>query len=299
MKARRKQEIQVGITLLVAAGVLLWGVTWLKEFSIASKNRIWHVRFPQTGGLGESDEIQVNGIRKGAVERMRLLGDYVLVDLALADDIVLTRDSRVSIRNVGLMGEKVIAVDLKTTGGAYSPRDTIVGIYEKGMGEVMAELGDVTGSLSGLAGQLQAVTSAMNKDGDLAATMRNIRQMSEELNQLVRANRRALDETLVNFAAASRTARALTTDREAQLRRTLDSFESTATKLDRFAGRLDSLRSSVQNVTTKIDRGDGSLGKLVNDDRLYVEARQSVESLKQLIQDVKANPKKYLKLEVF
>lgn len=299
MKARRKQEIQVGFTVLVAAAVMLWGVTWLKEFSLASKNRVWHVRFEQTGGLGVSDEVQVNGIRKGAVDKMKLVGDYVLVDLALAEDVMLTRDSKVAIRNVGLMGEKVISVDLEITGEAYTPRDTIVGVYEKGMGEVMTELGDVTGSVSVLARQLEAVTGALNKEGDLVATMRNVRQLSEELNQTVKVNRRALEQTLDNLAATSRTTKALTTDREAELKRTLDNFSSAAAKLDHFAGRLDSLRAAVQSVTGKIDRGEGSLGKLVNDDRLYTEARASVESLKALIQDVKANPKKYLKLEVF
>ena len=299
MKARRKQEIQVGITLLVAAGVLLWGVTWLKEFSLASKTRVWHVRFPQTGGLGESDEVQVNGIRKGSVQKMRLMGDWVLVDLALDDDITLTRDSQVAIRNVGLMGEKVIGVDIKMTGGAWTKNDTIPGVYEKGMGEVMAELGNITGTAQALTDQLQAITASLNKNGDLAGSMRNVREMSEELKLTVRSNRRLLEETLANFAAASKTTKSLTADREAQLKKTMDDFSSTAAKLDRFAGRLDSLRASVQNVTSKIDRGEGSLGKLVNDDKLYTEARASVESLKALINDVKANPKKYLKLEVF
>lgn len=299
MKSRRRQEIQVGITVLVAAAVLLWGVTWLKEFSLASRNRVWHVRFEQTGGLGVSDEVQVNGIRKGAVDRMRLVGDFVLVDLALADDVMLTRDSQVSIRNVGLMGEKVIAVDLRTTGGAYSTSDTIVGVYEKGVPEVMASLGDAVGTIQELTRQLEAVASAMNRTGDLAGTMRNVREITEELNRTVKANRKSFEQTLDNFAAASRTARTLTADREAQLKKTIDHFASTAEKLDRFTGRLDSLRASMQTVTGRIERGEGSLGKLVNDDQLYVEAKASVASLKALIQDVKANPKKYLKLEVF
>ena len=121
----RRTEIQVGITVLVALGILLWGVTWLKEFSINRRIKVWHVMFAQTGGLGASDEVQVNGIRKGSVQGMRLVGDEVVVDLALASDVALTRDSRVAIRNVGLMGEKVIAVDLKTTGGDYATADTI------------------------------------------------------------------------------------------------------------------------------------------------------------------------------
>jgi ABC-type transporter Mla subunit MlaD len=63
----RTREIQVGITVLVALGITLWGVTWLKQFSLARKVRLWHVTFPQTGGLSTSDEVQVNGLRKGSV----------------------------------------------------------------------------------------------------------------------------------------------------------------------------------------------------------------------------------------
>ena len=54
-------EIQVGVTVLVALAILLLGVTWLKEFSLARKVRVWTVAFPQTGGLSSSDEVQVNG----------------------------------------------------------------------------------------------------------------------------------------------------------------------------------------------------------------------------------------------
>lgn len=295
----RRTEIKVGVTVLVALAVLLWGVTWLKEFSIQRKVRVWMVRFPQTGGLGASDEVQVNGIRKGAVESMKLVGDYVLVNLALASDVVLTRDSHVSIRNVGLMGEKVIAVDLRQSGQPYATRDTIEGIYEKGIPEVMAAMGDAVGTVEALTRQLQTVADAMNKNGDFAGVMKNVRTTSEELKLAVAENRKALRSTLENFQAASKTAKALTTDREAELRKSLESFASAAEKMDRLATRVDSLRATIQSVTTKVDKGQGTLGKLVNDDKVYEEARGAVTELKALIADIKANPKKYLTVKIF
>ena len=63
--------------------------------------------------------------------------------------------------------------------------------------------------------------------------------------------------------------------------------------------RLDSLRGVLQNVTSKVDRGDGTLGKLVNDPRLYDDAKESVAALKTLIEDIRKNPKKYINLRVF
>ena len=136
----RKTEIQVGLTVLVALALLLWGVTWLKEFSLARRVKIWHVAFTQAGGLGKSDEVLVNGLRKGEVREIELSGDHVVVDIALASEIGLTDQSRVAIRNVGLMGEKQIAVDFKPGGlGLYHIHGggMVVGDRFTGIGTVL------------------------------------------------------------------------------------------------------------------------------------------------------------------
>lgn len=295
----RRTEIQVGATVLVALAITLWGVTWLKELSLTQKLRVWQVTFPQTGGLSSSDEVQVNGLRKGSVSDVKLVGDHVLVHLALASEITLTSDSRVAIRNVGMMGEKVIAVDLRASGVPYSERDTIPGVYEKGIPEVVANMGNTVEAVSDLAVQLKNIASAMERAGSLDRTLDNFRNTSEQLKLAVSENRAMLNETVSNLHAASRTAKSLTTDREAQLRHTLDSFERSAVSMERLTVRLDSLRASLQNVAGKVDRGDGTLGKLINDPRLYDDAKLTVAQLKQLIDDIKKNPKKYINLRVF
>ena len=295
----RSREIQVGATVLVALGMTLWGVTWLKELSLAKKVRVWHVTFPQTGGLSSSDEVQVNGLRKGSVSNVALVRDHVVVDLALASDIELTSECRVSIRNIGLMGEKVIAVDLSTNGVAYTPRDTIAGLYEKGIPEVMATMGTTIDAVTELAVQLKNIANTMQGNGSLDRTLANFRNTSEELKLAVSENRAMLKETMTNLNAASRTAKSLTTDREGQFKRTLDSFERSAVGMERLTTRLDSLRSVLQAVSSRVDRGDGTLGKLVNDPKLYDDTKETVAQLKALIEDIKKNPKKYINLKVF
>lgn len=295
----RKNEIQVGLTVLVALAVLIFGVIWLKDYSLHRDERVWHVRFEQTGGLAASDEVQVNGLRKGSVKSMKLEGDHVIVDLALSKEITLTRDSQVIIRNVGLMGEKVIAVDLETTGGAYGPNDIIPGYFEKGVPEVMAGLGTAVEDVSAITSQLRAMTGTIDQNSDFGATLRNFRETSESLRLSVQENRSALRSAVGDFAAASKTARGLTTDREAQLRRTLDNFSEAAENMNRMAVRLDSLRASIHAISSRVENGQGTLGKLVNDDRVYRDLNSSIQSLKALIEDIKANPKKYLKVSLF
>ena len=295
----RKTEIQVGVTVLAALGILLWGVTWLKEFSLARQVKIWHVSFSQAGGLGKSDEVQVNGIRKGQVNDIRLDGDHVVVDLGLASDITLTEDSRVAIRNVGLMGEKQIAVDLRPTGRAYATKDTIPGIYEAGMGEVMAGLGGSIDVLNRLITQLDHVASMMSEKGEFGQMLKNFRDTSAQLKAAVSENRSALKSTMTNFAASAQTMKSLTTDKESELRATIDHLSDASKNMDMLSQRLDSLRVSMQSAARKIDKGDGTLGKLVNDEHLYDEMNQSVKSLRALLEDIKANPKKYLTVRIF
>jgi phospholipid/cholesterol/gamma-HCH transport system substrate-binding protein len=295
----RQMQIRVGLTVVVGILILIVSVSSLSNFAKAQMMRVWHVRFDQAGGLGGGDEVLVNGLRKGAVRGLHLDGDHVVVDLALSNEIELTRDSRVAIRNVGLMGEKVIAVDLRTTGGAWSTRDTIPGEFEKGMSEVMAEVGRTVDSVEGLARQLKALSDAMEKRGGFNETLDNFRKTSEQLRLAVEENRTAFHATLENLASASKTAKSLTVDREAQIKESIDHFASAARNLDALSMRLDSLRTSVQSVANKLDRGQGSLGHLVNDDKLYADLNSSVKSLKALIEDVKANPKKYFKFSVF
>ncbi len=295
----RRVEIQVGLTVLVALVVLLWGVTWLKQLSLQNKVTVWHVRFPQTGGLGRSDEVRVNGIRKGEVRSIALVGDHVAVDLALASDVRLTTDSQIAIRNIGLMGEKVIAVDLAATGAPVAPRDTVQGLYELGVPEVVASMGGVFASVERAAVELDRVVSTLQRDGKLEQAVANLHDATAELRDAVRENRKPLREAVSDAAAAARTARTLTAERGPQVQRLLDSAERTAAHLEQLSSRLDTLRVRTQSVADKLDHGDGTAAKLVNDRAVYDETRAALKELRELIADIKAHPKKYIHVSVF
>ena len=295
----RRAEIQVGLTVLVGIGVLLWGIAFLSAWTKSSGQREWHVMFDQAGGLAEGNEVQVNGIRSGTVKDLVLQGNHVLVTLSLDKSIDLTRGSRIAVRGIGLMGDRVVAIDYRTFGGSYAPGDTILGIYEKGLPEVMAELGGATGGITAISVQLDSIAVAMAKDGGMATTVQNLRRTTEALHMMVSENRATLNSTLANFAATSQTARNLTSAREAQLRKVMDDFSASADNLNRLTMRLDSLRASIQVTASRLEHGDGTIGKLLSDDQLYTGLNKSVRDLQALINDVKAQPKQYFKFSVF
>lgn len=296
---KRTTEIQVGLTVIAAMAVLIWGVTWLREFKVGKQVRLWHVTFPQTGGLGPSDEVQVNGIRKGSVATIDLAGDHVLVQLALEKDIVLTSDCRVSIRNVGLMGEKVIAVDLRDSGERYTDRDTIEGVFEPGMGEFMASAGPSFDAMNRVIVSLDRLAARLDREGEVDKTIANLRQTSDELLKLTKENRAIVNETLRNARDVSKSARALTTEREAQIRQTIDGLERSTRNFERITARMDSVMTVAKQIADKANRGDGTAAMLLNDRKLYEDTRTTIQSLKELVEDMKKNPKKYVNLSIF
>ena len=85
----------------------------------------------------------------------------------------------------------------------------------------------------------------------------------------------------------------------AQIERTLDTMERSVANIERLTARLDSLRAETQALVAKVDHGDGSLGKLINDRQLYDDVRASVTSLNLLIEDIKKPPRKYINLSIF
>jgi len=296
--SERGLEFKVGLTVLTAIVLAIVAIVWLKEISIAQKKRTYVVTFPSTGGLASSDQVQVNGIRKGQVKDMQLAGDHVVVRLDLAHDVVLTRSSVVAIRDVGLMGEKVIAIDLRD-GPAYDVRDTIPGEYQQGLAEVMGQLGSSVNAITDVAENLKQLTASLAQGGALQATLEDFRATSHELRGLVADNRVTLTHAMNDLAASSASAKSLTVDKQAQVRTAIDHFAATAARMDSLSSRLDSLRQSMQGVATRLNSGDGTLGKLVGDDKLYDDMHRSVASLQALIDDVKKNPKKYVKFSIF
>lgn len=295
----RMAEFKVGITVILAVIVLLGSIIWLKSVSLHESKRVWTVTFPSTGGLATSDEVQVNGMRKGQVKAMKLDGDHVVVDLELASDVKLTRDSQVIIRSVGLMGEKVIAVELRTSGAVYAPHDTIPGVYEPDLGEVMGKAGTTIEALNQLSVELRDLATSLNRDGKLRQAIDDFATTSSDLKHVVADNRARLDATLSDVASTAHTAKSLTTDRQEQLKKTIDDFSEAADKMVAMSGRLDSLLVETRSMANRVNAGEGTLGRLMHDEKLYEDLNSSVLSLKALIEDVKKNPKKYFKFSVF
>jgi phospholipid/cholesterol/gamma-HCH transport system substrate-binding protein len=298
--ATRNTEILVGLTVLLALAGVIWSVTALREVRIAERTQRWTARFRDVGGLAEEDPITVHGVKKGAVKDIRLGYNEVLVDFILAKDLPITVDTEVYVRNVGLMGEKFIAIENIGAGAALvAGRDTIDGIYESGIPEVISQMGTALIALERLSSSVDRVLTLAEEKNTVRTTLSNMESASGELRRALADNRGDLRDAVAHLRSAAEASRRIAESSEPRVAGTLDDMRGASARVDAMAGRMDSLAVVLGRVAEKLDRGPGTASRLVNDGQLYDETQATLRELRALVHELRTNPRKYFKVSVF
>ena len=298
--ATRNTEILVGVTVLLALAGVIWSVTALREVRLAESTQRWIARFPDVGGLAEEDPVTVHGVKKGAVKKIELGDNEVLVEFILAKDIPLTLDSEVYVRNVGLMGEKFIAIENVGAGARLvARRDTIEGIYESGIPEVISQMGTALISLERLSSSVDRVLTLAEDKNTVRTTLSNMEAGSAAFRRSMTDSREDLRSAIASLRGAAEASRRIAETSEPRVAGALDDVRAASARVDVMAARMDSLALVLTRVADKLDSGSGTAAKLVNDKALYDETQATMRELRALVHDLRTNPKKYFKVSVF
>jgi len=292
MKDRRRAALQVGIAVLVATVGLIVGLGWVKQWSLKHGTYSVFARYPDVGGLGEGDPVWVSGVEMGRVAKVDLLGrEGVEVELRLQDTVVLYDDSMAIIRGAGLMGERFVAIQSPGQGQRLAPGGRIKGVLEAGPSELMAESGATIAQLRMAAERVNRMLAFL-EDGKLEQTVRSIGETAEQIGAIASENREDLRSAVTSFRDSARRMKTLV-DSHA------DGVDTTLTTARAAADRLDRLSMNLEQITARIDRGEGTLGKLINDQTLHDDLRRTVAAADTLIRDLREHPGRYLRFSVF
>ena len=298
--ATRNTEILVGVTVLLALAGVIWSVTALREVRLAERTQRWVARFSDVGGLAEDDPVTVHGVKKGAVKEIRLGKGEVIVEFILSKEVPIATDTELYVRNVGLMGEKFLAIGNVGAGKPLSARrDTIEGIYESGIPEVISQMGSALTSLERLSSSVDRVLSLAEEKNTVRTTLANVQAASTDLKRALADNRDDLRAVVTNLRVAAESGRRLAEATEPRVTGALDDVRSATTRVDAMATRMDSLALVLGRVADKLDSGPGTAARLVNDRQLYDETRATLRELRVLVSDLRTNPRKYFKVSVF
>jgi phospholipid/cholesterol/gamma-HCH transport system substrate-binding protein len=298
-------EAKIGIAVFFAVIILVGGVIFLKGMDFRSKEYRLTLFYSNVNGLTEGSPITIAGLNIGKVQDMRLAGNVIAVGIAVDNKVNISKDSKAFIKSASIMGGKQIALVPGVSPEILRDGDTLTGAYE-------ADLTELTSTLSPISSNVLGILERVNTTFD-DPTRRNIQNILLELNraakdlqQVIQQQGGHLDYALGNFSAfsedMSRFAKRIDTiavSQEGNIDQSVKSIRVTAKTMEDASGKFKEASTSIDNVFKTLERGDGTIGKLMHDDRLYVHLDSLILNINELVKDLKANPKRYVNVSVF
>jgi phospholipid/cholesterol/gamma-HCH transport system substrate-binding protein len=284
------QAVKVGLFALVVLVVLAAMILKIEDVRLfGGPGQTVDAVFDSVAGLDDKASVRIAGVRVGQVDGIGLRDRRAVVHLALESNVPLTEGTTARIANMGLLGDKYVVLVPGPEGAPPLPEGALIpGTTPPSFDEALAKLNQVGDSLGGL-----------GAGGGLDRLIANLEAVSSDIRDLVAANRGQVDATLANVASFSGTlARELPRLTE-QVAGVLDRMDRTLAQLEGEVGEsrpdiqataanlrqlTDDARTSVDNlneVTGRLARGEGTLGKLLTSDEAHEElvgALKSVES---------------------
>ena len=333
---KRRSDILVGLVVLVVGAMLAMSIVWVKQADIGGHKREVVAQFKDVGNARVGNAVVIRGVVGGRIQAIELASDgWVHARMRIDPAVQLPADPVVLLNESSLFGDwQAMVVERsalphddalrREIALASSDRGVLPGATLPGIGKLTAVAGQIAGDVATVAGRFE---TAFDDDAsrELRASIRSVSELSSTLAQVVRVHASDLDslsrETrnlVASLNGAAGTAR-LTAERldsattspqvrqivedlsiaSTELRRTAVQVRELSTRFARSQGRLDTLLANSDSVFSKINRGSGSLGLLVNDPAMYRHTDSLVTVLRDLVADIKSNPRKYLTVRLF
>lgn len=297
---------EVKTSLLVLSGIMLFifGFNYLKGQNLLESSRTFYAVYDNVEGLAPSTPVTINGLSVGKVIDISFNEDgsgELLVKLIVDNDFQFSKNSKAELYETGLIGGKAIAiVPAMDNEGNAEDGDFLEGSIKAGLSELVNQrltplqekIERVMASTDVLLANLNDVfdektkTNLKTSIAGLSETISSFKTTSLSLNEVITSNQTKIDSVLSNANKVSTDLTKITHAlSESDIEETLNQLQSTVTNLN--------------SVLATIEKGEGTMGKLLKDEALYNNLEGASLQLEQLLQDMKLNPKRYVHFSLF
>lgn len=298
--------------LLFVAGIILAGVLGLiigKNTSLLQRHDTAYLFITNIKGLAEGNMVAIAGKKIGIVKKMdfeeRIDTAGVRVTLDIAHDFfhLITKDSRATIKALGVLGDKYVDISVGHSDEKFMDGGYMAVVSEPGLDELTASaietmntIQDISQKINKGEGSLGKLVTSNEMSDKLMSTLTNVEAMTSKI-----AKGNGLLATLMNDETlAKRTASLITnlSDVSASLKEGKGSLGKLIVD-ETFYNNLTALTQKTDSLFAKLNDTRGTLGKLANDPAVYDNLNRSIQSLDSLLIDLKENPGRYLTVKVF
>ena len=296
-------EVKTAILAIVAIVLLIFGYSFLKGKNLLDSSRTFYAVYDEVEGLSPSSAVTINGLKVGQVTDINFLNKQgqLLVTFTVGKDFNLSKNSTAQVYGGGIIGGKSLAIvpEYESESIAKSG-DTLQSNVEEGIMELVNErLTPLQQKLERTVVSADSLLTSINdllNDSttyninntfkNLNQTMRSLKSTSGALEGIVQGNAENLNQTFDNLNTMS-----------GNFKTVSDSLK--AINLGQITDDLETVVADFRGIADNLNNGEGTAGKLLNDDKVYNNLDRATKQLEELLQDIKLNPKRYVHFSVF
>lgn len=294
MKFSLKSEVKIGLIVLSAFAIFVWGLNYLKGVNLLKPSHFYNVYFNQIDGLVKSSPVMLDGFQIGLVKKIEYqykTPGRILVSLDLNEKLKVPVGSTAILKSA-LMGSPSIELLLgKQSGEFLQSGDTLISFREPGLMDKLNEglLKDV-GSLVQRADSLIAGVESLIEDGSFENTLNSLEKTSRDLENISGKLNYTMSK---DIPAILKNVNSMTAE-FSEIGNQINQIDLKGT-----VARFDKILDEMGNLTLKLNSQENSLGLLLNDKKLYLNLSNTAESANNLLLDLKEQPKRYVHFSLF
>lgn len=306
------KETKITITILTAVVVAFIGYRFLADLPLFQQTQIVYTKFEKVGGLTVGSYVYMSGVKVGSVRKFKLVDNRsnVRVTLGFKPGMHITKGAKAVLKSSGLLGGKAIYIEGGNGVEPIPKGATIPGVYEGGIVQsftsqaesIAGDASETFKRINAIMGQLKEIVDEKNQR-KIDQLLTNLKKSTDAVATVLHSKQKELAGTIEHANDILGNLDTLTTQNRAKLDSTLAHLEKTTQNLSQLTQELDATTTHLNSILLKIDEGQGTLGKLVNDSSLYAHFDSLAAELEQLIENINKKPGKYMKhlklIEIF
>lgn len=304
-------EVKVTITVIAALIVAFIGFRIMNDIPIFRQSQKAFTYFERVDGLTTGAYVYVNGVKVGSVKGIDLVSkDSVRVTMYFDLGIDIPKNSVARLTSSGLLDGKVVVVEPGDSPENIEYEDTIEGVYSGGLMETLEDEGERLSNnvsesfdnLNQLLEQLNQTISEENRE-NVNSILSDLNSASDDVSMLLENKRQELETSITHANRFLANLDTVSTTNKSRVDSALVGMERTLAEIETLSRNLNETNTRLDSILSKVDRGEGTLGELVNNPSLYNNLDSLSAEMKTLIKNINEDPGKYMKhlrlIEVF
>ena len=276
-------EFKVGLFTLIGVSAIIASFFFLSPdlFERTDKAKYYTV-LKDASGIMPKTHIKTNGVTVGKVTSVELDINATKVVFEIRGDIKVPVGSSIEVRSVGFLGDKFLEINRAEDSGTYIEHGGLIPRTpdSSDLNQVISLVGEIAKDIKKVTANLASTLGSEDGKESIAIIVKNIEDISSDLRNIIRENRHDVRQLVKNIKDFSHSFKNIVSQENQ------DRINQILLTLEQSMTEVEGASRNINLISEKVEKGEGTIGKLINDDQALNEIEGAIKDLRKVLSPV-------------